>query len=194
MTTLLKATGIVTLIFLFGVPLYALPATLTLKPGIRPGLEPLTIEQAAAQLRATGLTSEDLVEAARALVGERMAYSRRNSFDSHRRAFYRGYGYCMQHSNALVALLEELGFKAQVVQAFQNKFPDGKVTSHAWVRVTVDGQSYNIDPLFYDSDSRQLDFEVQSKITSIPWWFRTLTGWGAPSVNAHRYYVTGVDL
>jgi transglutaminase-like putative cysteine protease len=114
-----------------GVPAYALPATLSLPRGRRPGIGTLTIPQAAQHLRESTKTGWDLVEAARVLVAQRMQYCRRNSFDSAAKAFERGYGYCVQHAYALTHLLAQLGFEAKVVQAFRNRFPDGDVTSHA---------------------------------------------------------------
>jgi transglutaminase-like putative cysteine protease len=155
----------------------------------------LTIGQAAQQLRAdTGQAGWDRVEAARALVGQRMFYSRRNSFDSADKAFERGYGYCMQHAYALAHLLDALGFEAQVVQAFQNRFADGKVTSHAWVRVTLDGETRDIDPLFWDTSAGKPAFTPLSPVTGISPLFKAFTWWGAPAVNAYRYYRTGKDL
>jgi arylamine N-acetyltransferase len=123
-----------------------------------------------------------------------MQYSRRNSFTSARRAFERGYGYCMQHAYALVYLLQELGFQARVVQAFQNRFADGEVTSHAWVRVTLDGETRAVDPLFWDAEAGRIAFTPLSPVTGISPIFKALTWWGAPAVNAYRYYRTGKDL
>ena len=180
-------------IFVAGVPIYALPATLTLAPGQRPTVEKLTINEAAQQLAASGESGWDLVERARSLVGKRMAYSRRNSFDSPSRAFERGYGYCMQHAFALNSLLEELGFEAEVVQAFSNLFPNGDVTSHAWVSVELGDEIRYIDPLFYDELKGKLDFIPLSEVTTIPTSFKILTFWGGPAVNAHRFYLTGKD-
>jgi hypothetical protein len=157
-------------------------------------VEELTIEQAAHQLIETGKTGWVLVEAARALIAERMAYSRRNSFDPAGRAFERGYGYCIQHAFALTALLSELGFEAKVVQAFRNRFPNGEVTSHAWVSVKVSGETRHIDSLFYDEIAGELDFTPLSKVMDISPAFKTFTFWGGTAVNAHRYYVTGKDL
>jgi len=198
MQILLKLTKIVPLIplaFAAGVPLFALPATLSLPRGQRPGVNRLTIEQAAQQLRAdSDQAGWDHVEAARALVGQRMSYSRRNSFDSPGKAFERGYGYCMQHAYALAHLLEVLGVEAQVVQAFQNRFDDGKVTSHAWVRVTVSGETRDIDPLFWDAQAGRPAFVPLSPVTGISPLFKAFTWWGAPAVNAYRYYRTGKDL
>ena len=190
----LKAMIIALIVMLIGVPLYAIPATITLPAGTRPGLEELTIQGAAAQLRESGVTDWELVEAARALVADRMQYSRRNSFDPSGRAFERGYGYCVQHSYALKYLLAELGFEATVVQAFQNRFPDGTVTSHSWVSVSVGDEIRYIDSLFFKEETGELDFTPLSEITEIPPAFKMFTYWGAPAVNAHRYYLTGKDL
>jgi hypothetical protein len=179
---------------LIGVPLYAIPATLTLPPGTRPGIVELTIAQAAQDLKKTGLADWELVETARALVADRMQYSRRNSFDPPARAFERGYGYCTQHAFALASLLRELGFEARVVQAFQNRFPDGKVTAHAWVRIWVNGESRYVDSLFYNKQAGELDFVPLSKVTHISPAFKLVALWGGTAVNAHRYYITGKDL
>src|SRR5512139_276353 len=102
--TIITPILIFSLVIIVGVILYALPATLSLPRGRRPGIEPLTIQEAAQQLRLSGLGGPALVEAARRLVGERMQYCRRNSFDLYPRAFERGYGYCQQSAYALAAL------------------------------------------------------------------------------------------
>ena len=191
---IVRTSLIILMAILVTVPLYALPATLTLPAGPRPGLEELTIQGAAQQLKDTGKTGWELVEAARALVADRMQYSRRNSFDSSGRAFERGYGYCTQHSYALQHLLTELGFEAKVVQAFQNRFPDGEVASHSWVSVTVDDETRHIDSLFYKEDAGELDFTPLSGVTEISPAFKLVAFWGGTAVNAHRYYLTGKDL
>lgn len=177
-----------------GLPLYALPATLSLPSGPRPGLEPLTIPQAAQQLRATAKTGADLVEAARVLVAERMAYCRRNSFDPYVRAFERGYGYCQQQAHALADLLTRLGFEARVVHAFRNRFPNGKVGGHAWVRVVVDGEARYVDSIHYDPQAGAIDFTPLTQVREYTPLFRLLAGWGCIAVNAHRYYLTGRDF
>jgi len=176
-----------------GLPLYAVPATLTLSGGQRPGVERLTITEAAQRLRASGKAGEALVEAARALVGERMAYCRRNGFDNHRRAFARGYGYCQQSAYALTELLTLLGFEARVVHAFRNQFPGGKITSHAWVSVRVGGESRYLDPLFWDAEAGKVAFTPLSPVRGYSPAFRALAGWGSMAVNAYRYYRTGKD-
>ena len=176
-----------------GVPLYALPATLSLPRGQRPGIGKLTILQAAQQLRESDKTGWALVEAARALVAQRLQYCRRNSFDSAAKAFERGYGYCVQHAYALAHLLTQLGFEAKVVHAFRNRFPDGNVTSHSWVSVTVDGETRYVDSLFYDAQAGRITFTPLSEVLGISPAFKALTWWGATAVNAHRFYSTGKD-
>jgi hypothetical protein len=193
MHKLLKIVPLAFLAFAVGVPLYGLPATLSLPRGRRPDVGSLTLPQAAQQLRESGQEGWELIEAARALVGQRMQYSRRNSYDSAAKAFERGYGYCMQHAYALKHLLTRLGFEARVVQAFKNQFTDGTVTSHAWVSVTLEGKTRAIDPLFWDEQAGQPSFTPLSRVTGISSTFKAFTWWGAPAVNAHRFYRTGKD-
>ena len=177
-----------------GLPLYALPATLSLAAGRRPGIEAMTLEEVAVRLAATGKTGWELVEAARALTADRMQYCRRNSFDSPETAFRRGYGYCVQQAHALVDLLARLGIEARVVQAFRNRFPDGIVGGHAWVRVAVDGEEQDIDLIFYDAEAGELTFTSLTKVTDHTPLFKLVTQWGEAAVNAHRYYRTGKDM
>jgi transglutaminase-like putative cysteine protease len=190
----LRFASILIFIFLAGVALYAVPATFSLPPGPRPGIKKLTIQEAAQHLLASGKTGWDLVEAARSMVAERMQYFRRNSFDPAGRAFERGYGYCTQQAYALKHLLNQLGFEARVVQAFQNRFADGKVTAHAWISVRLDGETRQIDSLFYDSQNGELIFTPLSKVTGISPVFKLLALWGGTAVNAHRFYLSGKDF
>ncbi|MFN2201087.1 MAG: transglutaminase domain-containing protein [Caldilineaceae bacterium] len=187
------AGGAVTLV-LAGTSLYALPATLTLPRGRRPGLVPLTLAEASDDLRTAYPTGDAQIEAARALIGERMIYCRRNSFDSYSRAFSRGYGYCQQTALALNDLLRRLGYDAKVVHCLHNRFPDGRVTAHAWVRVTVNNALRDLDPLFWDTTRGKPIFTPLSAVTDFTSLWRLLGGWGSPAVNAHRYYTTGRDL
>ena len=99
-----------------------------------------------------------------------------------------------QNPNALQRLLAQLGVEARVVQAFKNQFADGKVTSHAWVQATIEGETRPIDPLFWDEAAGRPAFTPLSRVTDISPLFKAFTGWGAPAVNAHRYYRTGRDL
>ena len=176
-----------------GVTLYALPAILSLPRGRRPGIEEFTVERAARELLGLGKTGWDLVEAARALVAARMQYCRRNSFDPAPKAFARGYGYCQQQAFALAGILTALGIEARVVQAFKNRFPDGGVGGHAWVRVTLGGEQRDIDSLHYDAQAGVIDFTPLTKIQGYSPLERVFFGWGGAAVNAHRYYVTAKD-
>ena len=189
-----KVLLLVVTVIIVGMPWYALPATLSLAVGRRPGIEAMTLEEAAVRLAVTGKTGWDLVEAARALTADRMQYCRRNSFDSPARAFQRGYGYCVQQAHALVDLLTRLRLEAKVVQAFRNRFPDGTVGGHAWVRVTVNGEERDIDLLFYHTETGALTFTSLTKVTNHTPLFKLVTQWGEAAVNAHRYYCTGKDM
>jgi transglutaminase-like putative cysteine protease len=177
-----------------GLPLYALPATLSLPPGPRPGIEDMTLAEAADLLKGTGKKGADLAEEARALVADRMQYCRRNSFDSPARAFQRGYGYCTQQAYALTDLLARLGIEAKPVYAFRNRFPDGTVGGHTWVRVALGGSERAIDVLFYDAESKQLTFTPLTTVRDHTPLFKWATQWGEAAVNAHRYYRTGKDM
>ena len=61
-----RIAPIALLAFAVGVPLYGLPATLSLPRGQRPDVDRLTLSQAARQLQDSGQTGWALVEAARA--------------------------------------------------------------------------------------------------------------------------------
>lgn len=189
-----KMALVAALAIIVGVPLYAIPATLSLPPGLRPGTEPLTLSQAAQQLRKSGMTGMPLVEAARALVAERMQYCRRNSFDPAARAFERGYGYCQQQAHALTELLTQLGFEAKVVQAFRNRLPDGTVGGHAWVEVIVDGEPRYVDSIHYDVEAGEITSIPLTPVLDYTPLFRLFAGWGCTAANAYRYYVTGKDF
>jgi hypothetical protein len=193
MLKIAKITLLVVVAILVGVPLYAVLATVSLPPGPRPGIEELTIAQAVQQLRQTGKSGWVLVEAARAMVAKRMQYCRRNSFDTFDRAFKRGYGYCQQQAYALTEILKRLGFEAKVVQAFQNKLPDGTVGGHAWVSVTHESASRYIDSIHYDAHAGEIMFTPLTKVWDYTPVTRVFFGWGCAMVNAHRYYMTGKD-
>jgi transglutaminase-like putative cysteine protease len=189
-TTACEVTGVI----VAGLPLYALPATLTLPRGRRSGIDDLTLDKAAGQLRATAKTGMALVEAARALVAERMHYCRRNSFDPPAVAFRRGYGYCTQQAYAFVDLLARLRIEAEAVYAFRNRFPDGTVGGHTWVRVVNDGEVRDVDSVCYDVRAGAIGFVPLSRVRRHTRLFKWLTQRGEAAVNAHRYYRTGKDV
>jgi len=174
-------------------PMYAIPATLSLPRGRRTGLVSLTLSQAADQLKASQKQGPELVEAARQLVGERMRYCRRNSFDACARAFERGYGYCQQSAFALATLLKMMGIEAYVVSATRNRFANGKISGHAWVETTVNGRTFFIDPRHYAPATGEILFTPLSKIFHVTPVIRSFAGWGSIAVNASRYYRTRSD-
>jgi transglutaminase-like putative cysteine protease len=179
---------------LAGLFLYVLPATLSLPRGRRPGLEDLTLTQAAMRLRQSSAKGWHLVEAARLLVGERMAYCRRNGFDSYTRAFRRGYGYCEQSAFALANLLQLLGFEARSVHSERNRFPGRDApTGHAWVRVQIGGETREIDPEHQDPATGEFLFEPGDDTREYSLAFRVMARLGCPIANAYRYYHTGSD-
>lgn len=178
---------------LLGGTIFALPALALLPRGRRPGLEPLSLSEAATLLQGSGKTDWELVEEARLLVNRRMHYCRRNSWDSPARAFDRGYGYCMHQSLALEALLRGLGFSCRLVQCVDNEFPGGFRSGHSWVRVVWQGEERDADPTFPDSPTGTLAFEIRGRVTGFSPWFLALTLWGSGLVNAGRFYRTGKD-
>ena len=184
--------GVVVLLLL-GAMLYALPATVSLRRGKRPCTEELTIEDAAARLSKSGDTGLELMEQARLLVGERIRYCRRNSFDSHRKAFRRGYGYCQQEAHALSQLLRELGFEAWPVHCERCSFSHIEDTGHAWVRVCYRGAVLDIDSKYMDAITGHLSFQYHGRVKKYTPLFRLFAGWGSIAANARRYYKTGDD-
>lgn len=173
--------------------LYALPATFSLPSGIRPGIEKMTIDDAVEKLNTSSAGSFELIEKCRQLIITRMQYCRRNSFDSYKTAFKRGYGYCQQQAYALKYILTRLGFTARVVHAYRNRFPDGSVGGHAWVRISYNGIIKDVDPTHVDLTSDRISFVSLTKVREYTTLFRLFAGWGSIAVNAYRYYKTGTD-
>ncbi len=173
--------------------LYALPAMISLPVGIRPGLEELTIREAVKVLEKKDLEGLDLIEEARALVGQRMTYCRRNSYDSYEKAFSRGYGFCQQQAFALAAILKDLDFEAVPVQSMRTLFPEGDIGGHSWVKVKINGDYLFLDPIFYNPEKHEITFTPLSEVTEFGAFFRILSGWGSATINAHRYYTSGSD-
>ncbi|UCB46630.1 MAG: transglutaminase domain-containing protein [Spirochaetota bacterium] len=176
-----------------GVIIYSLPATWSLASGPRPGVEDITLDEAVTSLGQSGVKGWDLIEEARLLVGECMEYSRRNSFDSYRKAFWRGYGYCQQQAYALTEVLRQLGFDAWPVHSEHNDFPEKKDTGHAWVQVIYEGEIRDLDPRFMDPGTGEMAFHPRTPASKYTVLFRIFSGWGCLAGNAYRYYRTGSD-
>ena len=171
--------------------IFAIPAAISLPHGIRDGLDDITIDEAVQMLKEKNITGYFLIEEARKLIVTRMQYCRRNSFDRYKTAFRRGHGYCHQQAFALCYILNHLGFDAKVVHAFRNKFPDGRVTGHAWIRVSYNGITKDIDATDVDLTTEKLTFKSLTKVKEYSTLFRYFAGWGSIGVNAWRYYKTG---
>ena len=178
----------------FSFTLYGIPAMLTLPSGIRPGIDDLTIEQAVDMLKTKNISGLELMQEARKMVVTRMQYCRRNSYDTYKTAFHRGYGYCVQQAYALHYLLSELGFDAKVVQATRNRFENGTIGGHAWVRILYNDRIIDIDPSDTNWQNEKITFVPLTQVTEFGSFFKILTLWGSAGVNAHRYYITGKDL
>lgn len=189
--------SLIILAIYIGTILFAIPATLTLPKGIRPGIDKITIEETIKKLGNSEKGNFENVEEVRKIVSKRMKYCRRNGFDSYETAFYRGYGYCAQQAYAMEYILKKLGYNAKVVQAVRNKFSNGDIGGHAWVRVVIDGEARDFDPSDSSDSSEenaQMKFQPLSSVTDIGPVFKALMLWGSPAVNAYRFYITGKDL
>ncbi|MFN2214011.1 MAG: hypothetical protein ACK2UE_13150 [Anaerolineales bacterium] len=68
------------------------------------------------------------------------------------------------------------------------------MTAHAWISVSVDRETRQINSLFYDSQNGDLVFTPLSKVTFVSPVFKLLAFWGGTAVNAHRYYLSGKDF
>ena len=151
------------------------------------------LEEAVEILWTENLNGFILIEESRKLIITRIQYCRRNSFDTYKTAFARGYGYCQQQAFALAHVLTRLGFDGRVVYAIRNKLSDGSVCGHAWVRVKYNGTVKEIDATHIDTESDALTFTPLTRVkgySTLFWYFAT---WGSIGVNAYRYYKSGTD-
>lgn len=154
-----------------------------------------TIDDAVCHLRHSGKTGWDLVAAAQALVNAKMAYSRRNGWDTAPRAFRRGMGYCQQQATALLIILRRLGIAARPVQAFRCRFPPqriheymdpGGISGHMWLVVTIDGVEKDVCPGDPANRPGTVHFERLSPRTNYPPPMRLLGHIGSMIVNVRR--------
>lgn len=172
----------------------AIPATLSLRPGVRQDVPLMDINEAARLVKHSGKYGWELAGYATLLVHKRMMYSRRNSFDGFKKAFRRGYGYCQQQAFALQYILRQAGVDAWVVHSLKNKFPTGAIGSHAWVRVRFENMTRNYCAVFPDSVTGEATFIILGKVHNYTPLFRFFSGWGSIGINAIRYYKTGKDF
>lgn len=162
----LATTGILGVIALY---LYTRPALQRLPKTQQQSLHGITtIDDAVHYLQSTRKTSWALVAAAQKLVNAKMAYSRRNGWDTPAHAFQRGMGYCQQQGMALLLILRKLGFAVRPVHAFRCQFPPhriheymdpGGISGHMWVVVTIDGVEKDVCPGHPDNEPGIVHFE-----------------------------------
>lgn len=136
------------LFLLSGAALLLLPVAVQLgkiRPTSMDGI--VTIDDAIAACRGTGLRGWALVSFAQRLVRRKFAiYTTRNSWDSPERAFEHGMGYCTQYNLALKQILDGLGFETRAVFSLKVRdLADERWTmGHTWLRVTIDGEQRDV--------------------------------------------------
>jgi hypothetical protein len=132
----------------------------------------VSIDDAIFRLQMTGKRGWELVAAAQKLVNAKMAYSRRNGWDTPARAFRRGLGYCHQQALALLIILRRLGIEARPVYAFRARFPPkqiheywepGGISGHVWLAVRVDGVEKDVCPGHPDNEPGKVHFAILSR-------------------------------
>ena len=107
----------------------------------------LTLDDAAAACRCSGLRGSELVAYAQRLVYRKFAfYSARNLWDTPARAFLYGMGYCTQYNLALAQLLGKLGIRSEAVYCARVQVADTPEwrMGHTWLRVTIDGVTQDV--------------------------------------------------
>lgn len=154
-----------------------------------------TIDDAVRSLGASGKTGWALVSAAQKLVNAKMAYSRRNGWDTPARAFRRGMGYCQQQASALYLILGQLGVEARPVQAFRCQFPPkriheyedpGGLSGHMWLVVTIDGVEKDVCPGHPENEPGKVHFARLSRRRHYGPFMQMLGHIGSMLVNVHR--------
>ena len=135
-----------------------------------------------------------LVEYAQKLVARKFTYSRRNSWESPEKAFARGQGYCVQQALALRKIYDRLGIVAKVVRGRED-FPESIIHevrepagnfNHAWLEVTIAGESKYVCPGNDQNAPGKLDFKITGKVRPYTKLMHFLTFSGAIMVNAAR--------
>lgn len=200
MGTTIKRFGIASvLVTILGAALlylYTLPALRRLPQAKERSLNGIiTIDDAVRHLRSSGKTSWDLVAAAQALVNAKMAYSRRNGWDTPTRAFRRGMGYCQQQASALLLILRQLGIETRPVQALRCQFPPqqmheyvdpGGISGHMWLVVTIDGVEKDVCPGHPDNAPGKVHFTRLSRRTNYSPFMQMFGHIGSMIVNIQR--------
>ncbi|MHB8841219.1 MAG: hypothetical protein ACYC56_05435 [Candidatus Aquicultor sp.] len=132
-----------------------------------------TITDAVSACKQSGFEGWDLIGYAQNIVARKMRYSRLNPWDSPSRAFERGMGYCLQATLALKEIYDRLGIESRLVYADKCKFPGSKVdgmwqdehfSTHAWLRISLDGTELDVDPASRRNTPGRVNFERHSDV------------------------------
>ena len=95
-----------------------------------------------------------MVVFAQRLVRTSMAYSLDNGWDMPAKALRRGKGYCWQQARVLQRILRAFGIDCFMVCAMRTQIPRHRradvtvpahVSAHIWCRVTLDGETRDVD-------------------------------------------------
>lgn len=167
MTRLTKL--ILTPLFVFlGFGLLLLPGALRLPTYKRTSLNGVvSLQDAIADCRRSGLSGWDLVAYAQQLVARKFAiYTTRNLWDSPARAFAHGMGYCTQYNLALKQILDRLGFTTEAVFCLRVQVKDEPRwrMGHTWLRVKADGQVREVCAGRIGKMPGQIDFQPLSHV------------------------------
>jgi transglutaminase-like putative cysteine protease len=158
----------------------------------------MTIADAVAACRRSGLAGWELVAYTQQLVAHKFTYSRLNTWDTPARAFARGWGYCEQQALALKAIYDALGIQTHPVFAlrcvFSPKLVDGVwwpgwVSGHAWLRVQVGDEERDVCPGSVANTPGHAQFQVLSPIHTWFPWLRPFTHVGSSIENIGRDFV-----
>ena len=178
--------------------LYSFPAYFRLRGCKKQTIlgEVCAIEDAINYLKkADKLEGWDLVAAAQSIVNQKMEYSRRNNWDSPRRAFARGMGYCWQQAEALKMILDGLGIESRLVQSARNLFPPKKIheyeskggyCGHAWLKVNINGVEKDVCPGHPENKPGKIHFVIAGKVSDYKGIIKYLGHLG--SVLMNRYW------
>lgn len=161
-----------TLAVLAGASLATLAAT---SPKAQGGRELASVTD---ELRATGLTGWELVDAATQRVHQAFEHeSLWSLWESAPTAMSHGHGWSAQYNGALALVLERLGFDVHVVHA-------ARVTGlghnpwwhagHSWLRVTHDGRTLDVCAGKADNRAGRVAFMPVSEVRPMRRWTRGL--------------------
>ncbi len=140
----------------------------------------LTVEDAVAACKDTGLKGWELVAYAQSLVAHKINYARTNPWDSPETSFRQGQGYCMQQAQALEKVYNALGIQCRLVYADRCRFWSSDLTntvviSHAWLKVTINGEEKDVCPGDINNFPGYTNFDVLSKVKNMKTPLRPLT-------------------